>query len=411
MAHSEEVIMPRLDMTSEQMTILRWLKSEGEFVEKGEPLLEVMTEKITIEIEAPVSGYVHVLLYGVDDVVPVGEVIARIGDEPGEKPAADGETANTLSPDGSAGKELVRAAPVVRRIAADLGVDLGQVVGTGPGGRVLAEDVRAFAEAGQGIAAFAVRQEVETVGEGKGKAGGERPAEREDRTYTETRLSPLRRTIAARMEGSWREAPHVTLAIDVDMSAAAAFRERLRAAMAAEGSSVSLTWNSFIAWVAVQALVRRPELNGTMEGDRLRRYDDVHLGVAVDAPSGLVVPVVENAQRLSPSQLSVAISDKVERALVGTLQPDDVHGGTFTVTNLGGFGIRSFTPIINPPQIAILGVGAVEERVVPVDGQPVVRPVCTFSLSLDHRALDGADGARYLALLKEILLDPHRLVV
>lgn len=232
-----------------------------------------------------------------------------------------------------------------------------------------------------------------------------------DDAVVESKLTPTRRAIARRMEASWRTAPHVTLTIDVDMSEAAAFRERLRGALAAEGSDVSFTWNSLIAWVAVQALVRRPELNATLEDDTLRQYADIHLGVAVDTPAGLLVPVIHSAQRLRPAQLAVALADAAGKAVGGGLQPMDMSGGTFTVTNLGAFGIGAFTPVLNPPQVAILGVGAVRDKVIPVNGAPHVRPVCTFSLSFDHRAADGADGARYLALLKELLLDPHRLIV
>lgn len=425
----EAAIMPRLDMTTDEMTILRWMKGEGEFVEEGEPLLEVMTEKIAIEIDAPFSGYVRNVRYGVDDVVAVGEVIAYIaesldgplpeaGNGPEEKVLQDavggskgaaGRSSAQARPDTepdalvARGPTPVRAAPVVRRIAADLGVDLRQVIGTGPGGRVLAEDVRTFAEASGGSRTEDVAHGIGVVA-GPSWGGG---------AVEEVRLSPTRRTIARRMGLSWRTAPHVTLTMDVDMAEAAAFRVRLKEAWTAEGDgkSGSLTWNSFIAWVAVQALVRHPLLNATLDGDVLRRFEDIHLGVGVDTPSGLVVPVVRSAQSLGPAQLATALTEAAAKAMAGTLQPADVADGTFTVTNLGGFGIGAFTPVLNPPQVAILGVGAVREQVIPVDGRPAVRPVCTFSLSFDHRAVDGADGARYLQTLHALLLNPHRLVL
>lgn len=422
-AGAEAVIMPRLDMTTEEMTILRWMKDEGEYVEQGDALLEVMTEKIAIEIDAAATGYVRGIRHGADAVVPVGEVIAYItadaqtalpdaAQAPDESDSAAPSAAGAdVEPEEAASGEdgdvwegaergPVRAAPIVRRIAADLAVDLTAVTGSGPGGRVLAEDVRAFAASSEDADAMPRVESPATDAVDGAQA-----------SVVETRLSPTRRAIASRMATSWQSAPHVTLTIDVDMSVAADFRASLRDALVAEGNDVNLTWNGLIAWVAVQALARKPELNATLEGDTLRRFDDVHLGVAVDTPTGLLVPVVGRAQRLSPAGLAAALNEAAAKALDGRLQPADMAGGTFTVTNLGGFGIGAFTPILNPPQVAILGVGAVQERVVPVDGQPAVRPVCTFSLSFDHRAVDGADGARYLALLKELLLNPHRLVV
>lgn len=459
-----EVIMPVLDMTSEEMTIVRWMKRDGEPIKKGEPLLEVMTEKITIEIDAPADGIVRGIRFEADAVVPVGEVIAYIVGEgeaweddggasggteaPASAPAATVDIAASASAaatdtaaaspaasaDVSSGSpqaehseptaaeepkhvtgvpRLVRAAPIVRRIAADLQVDLQYVTGTGPGGRVLADDVRAFAEraaqaasarAGAGPAAGAVTAMADAV-------VGSQSGSPSQFVAAATPLSPVRQVIGRRMQQSWRDAPHVTLTMDVDMAAAAAFRAQLREALAAEGSAVSLTWNSLIAWFTVQALVRRPDLNATLENDILHSHADINLGVAVDTPRGLLVPVVHGAQRLRPGQLAEALAEAAAKAAAGTLQPAKMSGGTFTITNLGGFGIGAFTPIINPPQIAILGVGAVKDTIVPVDGAPAVRPMCTFSLSFDHRAIDGADGARFLAELRDMLQQPHRLIV
>lgn len=426
-----EVFMPRLDMTTEEMTILRWFKSEGEPVKKGEPLLEVMTEKVAIEVEAPADGVVSGIRYQADAVVPVGELIAYIRQEgeaevPGPQAA---ETATAVS--AAAPERKVRAAPAVRRLAAQLGVDLQQVRGTGPGGRVLAADVRAYAEA---MAADGAPQPAPGPAVHAATPAPERPAPElpapqpavpqpvvpeptvaapaAPAAADEGRpLSGVRRVIAQRMQSSWQTAPHVTLFMDVDMSAAAAFRAHMQRALAAENPDVKFTWNSLITWMAVQALLRRPELNATLEDSRIRSYDRVNLGVAVDTPSGLVVPVVPAADRMRPGQLAAALADVTARAREGRLQPSELTGGTFTVTNLGIFGIGGFTPILNPPQVAILGVGAVTDRVVAVDGRPEVRPVCSFSLSFDHRALDGADGARYLATLQELLQDPYRVVV
>lgn len=434
-AEAQAVIMPQLDMTTEEMTILRWMKDEGDHIEQGDALLEVMTEKIAIEIDASFTGYVRGIRYEPDAVVPVGEVIAYITAGADDPLPGAGESSETTVADGarqsseptvqqSAGSDgasqeadratadkqplqaadigPVRAAPIVRRIAADLKVNLTRITGTGPGGRVLADDVRAFA------AGEAKTSSADVIG-GVALAPTARGAA--DAAVVESRLSPTRRAIASRMAASWQSAPHVTLTIDVDMSAAAAFRSHVREALAAEGREVAFTWNSLIAWVAVQALVRQPELNATLEGDVLRRYGDIHLGVAVDTPGGLLVPVVRETQRLGAAALANALNEAAAKAMDGRLQPADLSEGTFTITNLGGFGIGSFTPILNPPQVAILGVGAVQDQVLPVDGKPEIRPVCTFSLSFDHRAADGADGARYLALLKQLLLNPHRLVV
>lgn len=400
-----ELLVPRLDMTTEAVTIIRWIKGEGQPVRKGEPILEVMTEKVSIEVESPADGTLWGICHGPDATVGVGELLAFIAgaDEAIAAPDPDAATAApepVLAAPPAPPPGPVRASPAVRRLARQLGIDIRMVAGSGPSGRVRAEDLQAAAAAAvpSAAAALAAAPAVMPASTPAGADGAAQP------------LSPTRKTIARRMLASWQAAPHVTLFMDVDLAAAAALRQELKQALA-DGGGPPLTWNAWITWMAVQAAAQHGGINATLEDGQLTRHTAVNLGVAVDAPGGLVVPVIQRADRLRPGELAAELAAIAERARQGRLRPGDVSGGTFTVTNLGGFGITGFTPIINPPQVAILGVGGVAERLVAVDGQPAVRPVVTLSLSIDHRALDGADGARYLSALRDLLQNPYRLMV
>lgn len=403
-----ELTMPMLDMTSEEMTIIRWLKKAGDQVRKGDPIVEVMTEKVNIEVEAPYDGVVTALLESEGTVVKVGKPIAVIA-APGEEPAAAAAQPVPEKPAmvGPGQNRIVRASPAVRRAARIKGVELAEVEGTGLGGRITVADVERHA-ARQGPAAPAPSAPAPAA---PAQPAPALPAAEAARPAPQAEvggglqgepLSPVRRTIAKRMSASW-QAPHVGLRIDVDLSRAAEMRRRL----ADRGSAVG--WNALISYAAVRTLSRHVRINATFQDDRLAIHPAVHLGTAVDLGDGLLVPVVRDAQALGLVDMARSLADVTERARQNRVSPAELTSGTFTISNLGGFGISEFNALINPPQVAILAVGAIGDRVVAVEGQVQIRPMVTFCLSIDHRVLDGADGARFLKGLKELLEEPYLL--
>lgn len=443
--------LPQMGQTMTEATILRWLRQEGDAVQDWEGIVEMMTDKINMEVEPRISGTLRKILAAEGTVVPVGAPIAIIGApdedisgllaELSARPAPDGrseiapgaaaggETAappagfpgltngeipsvsprareaaaeagldwHTVETPGTGyegmvverdvlaylarGAETARATPLAAKIAADLGVDPGDLSGTGPAGRVRADDVRRAAERRR-APAIAAR---------------------------EIPLQGMRRVIAGRLAASYQQAVHVPLRVDVDMSAASELRRQLKPAIAALGGR--LTFTDLIAGAAAQALAAHPELNATLESDVIRIHPTVNLGIAVALDEGLTVPVIRDAHAMRLPELSAAIAGAAAGARAGKLSPDAYSGGTFTITNLGPFGVDSFDPILNPPQVGILGVGQMRERVVPVDGAPAVRPVLTLTLTFDHRALDGAPAARFLAAIRELLENPARLLL
>lgn len=353
------VILPKFDMLMEQATVVRWLRQEGERVEAGDPLVEVMTDKVNMEVEAPTSGTLAGIRARPGDVVPVTEVMAYIlqpGEElppalpsPGEARAEPSrrEARPTMKP---ASGRSVAATPAARRLAREAGLDLSTLRGTGPGGVVTEADVRAAAEAIAG--------------------GLDRASER-------------RKRVAERMVESAREVPQVHLTRAVDLSAA----QRARG-----GAS----YTAVVVWAASRALREHPRLRTAPDGSVA---DSVHVGVAVETPEGLVVPVVRDADRKSLLVLDAEISELARKAREGRLALEEVRGAVFTVSNLGMLGVDRFTSLVVPGQAAILSVGAVRPRPWAVGEELELRPVCEFTLGLDHRVADGADGARFLESL------------
>jgi len=362
------VIVPKLGMTMEEATVIRWLKAEGDRVEKDEPLLEIMTEKVDMQVEAPASGVLRGIRVKPGDVVPVTQVIALILAEGEELPASIGllavplpaaEAAGGASRAGTVGGappslpaealaratgEVVPAVPAARRLAHEAGIDLRTIVGSGPAGRITEADVaRALPD----------------------------------------RAAARRRTMAGRMAQSTREIPHVYLFRSVDMTGAAAARGEA-------------SYTAVVVWAAARALRSHPLMRATLDGEMVVVRGAVHIAVAVDTPAGLVVPVVRDADRMELPALHREIERLASRARDDALTLDDVTGATFTVSNLGMFGVDAFTALINPPQSAILAVGGVSQRPWAVGEAVMVRPVCDLVLGIDHRVADGAAGARFL---------------
>jgi pyruvate dehydrogenase E2 component (dihydrolipoamide acetyltransferase) len=417
-----EVKLPRLGQGMESGTIVKWLKSEGDKIEKGEPLYELDTDKVTQEVEAEASGVLLKIAISSGEV-EVGKTIAVIGEqgeqvdvasnEPAENGSAALEVSDDAEEEGSPARgreqdrergrrasaamsdqmaELrqpagenggrVKASPLARRIARERGIDLTAIAGTGPDGRVVAEDVERSAASGVSTAVPSPAPPVEGV--------------------EVQQLSSMRKTIARRLTEAW-QAPVFQLGITVDMSRALPLRERL---VELHGAGVKPTISDLLTKICAAALMRHRAVNALYTGDAVELYPTANIGIAVAVPNGLVVPVIPGCERKSIAEIATARAEIVGRARDGKLQQSDLDGGTFTISNLGMYGIERFIAVLNPPQAAILAVGSIEDRVVPVDGQPAVRPRMELTLTCDHRAVDGATGAEFLRDVKTFLEEP-----
>jgi 2-oxoglutarate dehydrogenase complex dihydrolipoamide succinyltransferase (E2) component len=405
------VEMPKMGISVSEGTILEWRKHPGDWIEADETIADVTTDKVDVEIPSPASGRLARILAEPGDTVPVGEAIAEIDAAAKAGQAHPDETPEFVARSSSLEEEPDRSgfiSPVVRRIADKHGVDLEQVEGTGIGGRVRKKDVLAFVEsdAGNGQAKPAPVLHSESPYKPDEPAVEQRATSDEHRIGEQREpMTPMRLAIAKHMVESRRTAAHCTTIVEVDMSRVAARRADLKEAMARRG--VKLTYLAFVAKATVEAIGEHPIVNASIAGEDIVYHDDVNLGIAVALDEGLIVPVIPKAQRLSTEGLAVAIADVAERARNKRLDPDDVQGGTFTITNPGQFGAVLATPIINHPQVAILDLEAIVKRPVVVEGPEgdsiAIRPMTYLPMSWDHRALDGAEAARFLSRIK------HRL--
>ncbi len=394
-----EVILPRLGQGMESGTIVRWLKSEGEPVQKGEPLFELDTDKVTQEVEAEAAG-VLLKIAVAEGEVPVGQTVAFIGSEGEDVPevaaaAPTEEDAKPSEPERAAAQEApqqaaiasgngrIKASPLARRMARERGIELSGIRGTGPDGRIVAEDVER-AEAGGPTAPPSVAPTPAPTGE-----------------VERIPLSNIRKTIARRLTEAW-QIPVFQLQASADMTRVNALVARLRE----RDPDVRITVTDVLTKVCAQALMRHREVNAEFTEDAILLHPSANVGLAVAAPQGLVVPVIRSAERLSLTEIAGVRADLVGRAREAKLRAEDLEGGTFTISNLGMYAVERFTAVLNPPQAAIVAVGATEERVVPVDGEMVVRPMVTLTGTFDHRAVDGAPAAAFLQTLKEGLEDP-----
>jgi pyruvate dehydrogenase E2 component (dihydrolipoamide acetyltransferase) len=397
-----EVILPRLGQGMESGTIVRWLKSEGESVEKGEPLFELDTDKVTQEVEAETDG-VLLKIAVVEGEVPVGETVAFIGAEgedipgvatQGPTPAATEEPSNSLlqaknepvPASTASGNGRIKASPLARRLARERGIDLAELRGTGPEGRIVAEDVEQ-AEAGAPAAAPTSNSLLQAAV----------PAGEVERIP----LSSIRKTIARRLTEAW-QIPVFQLQASADMTRVNALVARLRE----RDPDVRITVTDILTKVCAQALMRHREVNAEFTEEAILLHPSANVGLAVAAPQGLVVPVIRGAERLSVTEIARVRADLVGRARDNKLRAEDLEGGTFTISNLGMYAVERFAAVLNPPQAAIVAVGATEDRVVPIGGETAVRPMLTLTGTFDHRAVDGAPAAAFLQTLKESLEDP-----
>ncbi|MCY4502787.1 MAG: dihydrolipoamide acetyltransferase family protein [Alphaproteobacteria bacterium] len=370
-----------LGHTMERGKVVEWYATEGAPVEQGAPLYSVETDKATVDVEAPAGGVLLRIDADVDREYPVGATLAWIGESGEDLPEKTDET--VAAP--AAVSDDQRVTPVARRLAERRGVDADRLAGTGPGGRVTKEDVQRAIDAG-------------TAPPLEKKASGEPE-------HDVIPLTPIRRVTAERLSAHWAGAPQVTEGIDIDMTDMRAFRNASRSEWrAAYGLVPSL--NDILLKAVAAALEAHPALNSAFVDGEVHRYREVNLGVAVDVEDGLVVPVLRNAAKLDLGQIATAAADLADRAKTGKLSVPDFEGATFTVSNLAALGVDWFTPVLNPPQCAILGVGRMRRMPAVVRNEVAVRDIATFVLTFDHRALDGAPAARFLARLKRLLESP-----
>jgi 2-oxoglutarate dehydrogenase complex dihydrolipoamide succinyltransferase (E2) component len=407
-----EIAMPQMGISVAEGTIVEWRKRPGDWVDADEPLCDVSTDKVDVEIPSPAAGRLERIVVEPGETVEVGTLLAEIdasampGEAHPEESAADEPPPSEPAPPSAPDVEVDRSrvySPIVRRMAAERGVDLARVEGHGVGGRVRKADLLAFLGRGQG-------RPLHTESPYRPEPEPEPPTLVTQRdtsvdllgpTHREP-MSPMRKQIAQHMVESRRTAAHCTTVVEVDFNRVVARREELRPRLAGRG--VNLTYLAFVARATVAALERHPILNASIEGEEIVHHEDVNLGIAVALDDGLIVPVIRRAQRLSLEGMAAAIGDLAERAREKRLAPDDVAGGTFTITNPGQFGAVLATPIINSPQVAILDLEAVVKRPVVVEsgGEDLVaiRPMSYLCMSWDHRALDGAEAARFLGELR-----------
>ena len=374
-----EILMQRLDPEMKEGTILEWLKKEGDHVQKGEIVARVEGEKVIFDIEAPQSGVLAKISVKKGTSVPVGQLIAILA-EPGEDVPEAIET-QAEAPLKKADKHL-KVSPAARRTAKEHDVDLTKIKGSGPEGRIVKRDVLAV------IKGIVERAEVVPSPE----------------LMEVIPLAGIRKTIADRMTSSYRTIPHVAITMEINMSEALRLRQTIE-----DIKDTKIPFTAFLTKVVANVLKHHPIHNATVDGDRIKVFKNVNIGIAVALEKGLIVPVVHNADRKNVIEITSLVNDLIKKAKERRLSMEELKGGTFTITNLGGFGVDIFTPIINPPQTAILGVGRIADKPRVANGQIKVLPVMTLTLVFDHRVIDGTKAARFLQDIKKLFEDPHKL--
>ena len=392
------VIFPKLDEAMRSGKIVRWLKNEGDRVEKGETILEIETEKTAFEIEAETSGILSKIMVKAGDEVPVGATIAFIlqpGEEAPEVPEPVIVSAKKKTPteEPKAAKEPgeIKASPLARNIAKEHNIDLSMVTGTGPGGRITKEDVLQAVEEGKAVAAPPAQEEPELVEE------------------EVVPLSSMREVIAQRMMESF-QTPHFYLSVEVDTQELGKTRNQLIPVIESK-TGIRLTLTDLIIKITAKALEDNPSLNCSYVDGAVKLFKRIDIGLVTAVEGGLVVPVIRQADKKSLAEIAQARAELVQKARERTLSKEEMKGSTFTISNMGMFEIDQFSAIIQPPEAAILAVGRIADKAVVRNGEILIRPMMTLTLSIDHRVLDGAMGAKFLQSLKQYLKNPFNLIM
>ncbi|WP_367337413.1 dihydrolipoamide acetyltransferase family protein [Aminivibrio sp.] len=434
------VTMPKLGLTMNSGTISRWNRQEGEPVGKGELLMTVATDKLTFEVESPAEGTVLKIVVSEGRDVPVGEILAYIG-QPGdsiESVAVDGADPRTkeimqdpedrrpaVSTEKISVPSGLRATPLARKTARESGIDISQVPGSGPGGRIVRKDVDAFVvspsrgktKASPTAEKMAADLGVDITGletQGRVMKADVATAASQAKPFPGAEdvripLTRMRKIIAERMSLSRATIPSVTFNMEADFTALMEFREKIKAEGAKKG--VKISYNHILMKICASAVKEVPLANASFDGDAIVLHGNVNMGIAVSVDGGLLVPNVKAVQAKTLLEVALETEHLVEQARSGKLGLEDMQGGTFTLTNLGMFGMHSFSPIVNPPEACILGVNAIVEKPAVVNGSVVIRPMSVLSLVADHRILDGAEAARFLARIREMVENPWLLLL
>ncbi|WP_062764736.1 pyruvate dehydrogenase complex dihydrolipoamide acetyltransferase [Sphingopyxis terrae] len=426
-----ELKMPALSPTMEEGTLAKWLVKEGDSVQSGDLLAEIETDKATMEFEAVDEGTIaQILIPEGTDNVKVGTVIAVIAGEdedagstkvaptpapapapaakadpapaPAAAPAAAPAPAPTAAPAPAAQGERIKASPLAKRIAADKGIDLAALTGSGPGGRIVKADLEGAAASTAAPASAAAPSSA--------PAAAPAPAQpfETDIPHSAEKLSNMRKTIARRLTQSKQEVPHIYLTVDVQLDKLLKLRGELNAALEPQG--VKLSVNDLLIKALAKALIQVPKCNVSFAGDQLISYERADISVAVSVPAGLITPIIVGADDKSVSKISTEMKELAGRAKEGKLQPHEYQGGTASLSNMGMFGIKQFEAVINPPQGMIMAIGAGEKRPYVVDDALAIATVMSATGSFDHRAIDGADGAQLMQAFKQIVENPLGLV-
>jgi len=397
------VVMPALELAQETGKVVAWRKKEGESVAKGEPLLEIETDKAVVEIESPGDGILSGVSANVGDVIPVGKTIGWLlhagesipADAAGSHASGRTKTESTqriqpakIGDAMSAAATPTKISPKARRLAQERGVDIQRLQGSGPGGEILASDILVAAEPARAGA-------TKTAAAATADSGAEA-------------LSSVGRLMAERTTQSWTSVPHFFVARDIDSSALNEYRQR--AAFIEKSGSVRPTHTDLLIALAGRVLAKHPRLNASWTGNGIRSNPEVNIGVAMAVKDGVVAAVIRNADRATIPEIAARRRELTERARAGRSHPADITGATFTISNLGMYNVDAFTAIIGPGQAAILAVGRIADRVVAVEGKAVIRPMMTVTLSCDHRVTGGAGAAMFLADLAAALRDPAKLL-
>ena len=418
-----EVIFPKVDMDMASGTIADWHKAEGDLVDKGEALFDIETDKATMEVESPGTGTLHFVSAQRGDEVPIGQVVAWLfadGEEVVSQGGIPAPAENHLSQEPAAiqtGEDTridtpifddgVRATPAARRIAKDRGIELSLVVGTGPRGRITRADVEGYVDAAERVAAIVPA----SMPAASAKTGAQETADDLGLSYDLIPVNKMRSVIAARLTESKSTVPHFYLDADIQLDALLDLRGKVNAAGAEEGKR-KISINDFLVKACALALKKVPDANASWDGDQIIRYQNAHISVAVAVDGGLVTPVVREAETKDLRCVSGEIADLADRARAGTISSAELKGGSFSISNLGMLGVKSFNAIINPPESMILAVGQGVEQFVPDDnGNPKLATVMNVTLSCDHRVVDGALGAVWLQEFKSLVEFPLGIVL
>ncbi|GAC1431447.1 MAG: dihydrolipoamide acetyltransferase family protein [Ktedonobacteraceae bacterium] len=428
-----EITMPRLSDTMEEGTIGRWLKKPGDEVKKGDILAEIETDKATMDLEAYEAGTLQRLLVQEGETVPIGQAVALIGsgalvqspvqttptatrastDEAGTTsvPTENTSKAETSTQSKSPGFGVnggVKASPLARRIAEEHSIDLNQVKGTGPGGRIVRDDIEDALEQRSTPSVASALPAPKAVAPPQEVQADTVPSSASPSETEVTKLSRVQMLIARRLTESKQTIPHFYVSSEVDMTDVLLLRQTLNANVGEDGMKVTV--NDLIVKASALALEKFPEVNSSIKEDQLIKHKHINVGFAVDAPTGLVVPVIRETNNKGVRSIAREAKALIAKARANKLAPTDLEGGTFSVSNLGMMDASTFIAVINPPQAAILAVAATRKQFVPVDGQPVIRDLMTMTLSADHRILYGATVARFLQEVKRLLQDPYSLL-